>query len=505
MPQQTAKPASVFGRDTEWRALTAFATRSAPRATLGVVSGRRRMGKTFLLRALVERLGGFYFGATEATATESLRQFGAALAAHTGSPARFAFATWDEAITTLFRHGSQPDGPDGSSDPGGRSFLVVVDEFPYLTRATPEIPSLIQRELDRYQTQSNRLRLLLCGSAMSVMGGLLAGTAPLRGRAGLELVVQPFGYRDAAEFWTVGHQPGLAARLHAVVGGTPAYRHQFLADDTPGGDEEFDDWICRTVLSPVSPMFREARYLLAEEAEIRDPALYQSVLAAVAEGNATRGGIASYIGRKAVDIAHPLNVLRDCRLLVRENDLFRSGRSWFRIAEPLVTFYQAIMRPSWARLEAGQAEPVWRESAPRFASQVVGPHFEAICREYLLLSGHRVLGSDAAGEVGTGVVTDPARRQQIQIDAAVLAPGSPTGPRRVLALGEAKWGTVLGLGHLDRLARARDVLAARGHDTGRCRLVCFGAAGFDPGLRDRTAEDPSVKLVDVAALYDPAT
>ncbi|WP_353944013.1 hypothetical protein ABII15_21900 [Streptomyces sp. HUAS MG91] len=69
---------------------------------------------------------------------------------------------------------------------------------------------------------------------MSVMGGLLSSTAPLRGRAQLELVVRPFGYRAAAQFWDVAQEPALAARLHAVVRGTPAYRRQFLADDVPG-------------------------------------------------------------------------------------------------------------------------------------------------------------------------------------------------------------------------------------------------------------------------------
>ena len=106
------------------------------------------------------------------------------------------------------------------------------------------------------------------------------------------------------------------------------------------------------MLNPQTPLFREARYLLAEETEIRDPSLYHSVLAAVAEGNNTSGGIASYIGRKSNEVAHPLRVLEDCRLLVKEPDLFRSGGIRYRIVEPLVTFYQAIMSRDWARLES---------------------------------------------------------------------------------------------------------------------------------------------------------
>ncbi|MEU0569070.1 ATP-binding protein [Nonomuraea sp. NPDC005983] len=235
------KPPHVFDRRAEWDGLTAFVNRPLPHAMLGIVSGRRRMGKTYLLRALVETHGGFYFGATAATETESLRQFGAAIAVHVGSPAPFSFATWDDAISYLFGL---------AAPPGEEPLLVVIDEFPYLAKAAPELPSLIQREIDRFQGAESRMRLLLCGSAMSVMGGLLASTAPLRGRAQLELVVRPFGYQAAADFWGVIDSPALAARLHAVVGGTPAYRRQFLADDVPGSPEEFDDWICRTVLSP---------------------------------------------------------------------------------------------------------------------------------------------------------------------------------------------------------------------------------------------------------------
>ncbi len=209
----------------------------------------------------------------------------------------------------------------------------------------------------------SRTRLLLRGPAMSVMGGLLSGSAPLRGRAGFELIVHPFGYRDAARFWDIT-DPKLAVLVHSVVGGTPAYRRELLREDTPGDLADFDSWVIRTVLNPQTPLFREARYLLAEETEIRDPSLYHSVLAAVAEGNNTSGGIASYIGRKSNEVAHPLRVLEDSRLLIKEPDLFRSGRARYRIAEPLITFYQAIISREWPVSNSAVDQP----SGPELAS-----------------------------------------------------------------------------------------------------------------------------------------
>jgi hypothetical protein len=100
----------------------------------------------------------------------------------------------------------------------------------------------------------------------------------LRGRAGLGLIVHLFSYRDAARFWQIS-DPKLAVLVHSVVGGTPAYRQELVREDTPADLADFDAWVTRTVLNPQTPLFREARHLLAQETEIRDPSLYHSVLA----------------------------------------------------------------------------------------------------------------------------------------------------------------------------------------------------------------------------------
>jgi hypothetical protein len=335
---------------------------------------------------------------------------------------------------------------------------------------------------------------------MSVMGGLLAGNAPLRGRAGLEMVIKPFGYRDAARFWGLSDS-GLAARLHAIVGGTPAYRRQFVRDDAPAGQEDFDDWVVRSVLNPDRPLLREARYLLAEETDIRDPALYHSVLAAIAAGNQTWGGIASYIGRRTSDIAHPLTVLEDAGLVAKQADVFRAGRTRYHITEPLITFYEAIMRPRWADLESGLGADVWADTRAAFGSQVVGPHFEALCREFARAAGRSVFGTPV-GEVASGTVPDPANKAQIEIDVAVLAPARPGEQRQVISLGEAKWGKVMTQRHVERLRRARALLAVKGYDTNATTLACYSGAGFDPALL-AAARDGDVLLVGVDRLYQP--
>jgi uncharacterized protein len=272
-----------------------------------------------------------------------------------------------------------------------------------------------------------------------------------------------------------------------------------VRDDVPAGLRDFDDWVQRAVLNPDRPLLREARYLLAEEADIRDPALYHSVLAAIATGNARWSAIASYIGRKSSDIAHPLNVLEDCGLIAKEEDAFRSGRAVYRITEPLIRFYEAVMRPRWGDLEQGLGRQVWEDSGQRFSSEVVGPHFEAVCRDFSLRRGREVFGRPV-GQVGAGVVGDQSARGQIQIDVAVLGPAERGRPREVISLGEAKWGETMGVRHAARLQRARSLLADKGFDTSHTVLTCYSGAGFDPELQ-RAALSPDVRLADLDMIY----
>lgn len=414
--------------------------------------------------------GGLYFPALEETEAVSIRGFAAALMRQ-GIAVTRPLRDWGEAVELVLS--AVRDEPR----------TVVIDEFPFLVKASPSLPSIIQRELGPGGSGSGSMaRLLLCGSAMSVMGQLLSGQAPLRGRASLELIVRPFSYRDAARFWGA-EDPRLAVLLHSIVGGTPAYRREFAAFDVPDGLADFEPWVTRTVLNPQSPLFREARYLLAEEMEIRDPGLYQSVLGAIAAGNRTNGGIANFIGRKSADLTHPLNVLEGRSLVAREPDVLRRGRWTYRVTEPLINFYEAIMRHEWFWLEAGQAEAVWRQQRADFLSRVVGPHFESICRTFAQSAGEEIFGVPV-GEVGAGVVNDPEVRSQIEVDVVVFAPAAPGESRKIVSLGEVKWGQVMGRGHVDRLARARALLSAN-FDTSECVLACYSAAGFQESLQNK--------------------
>jgi len=489
------KPGYVFARDRAWVELVSFATDQREHPTLAVVTGLRRQGKTYLLHALTDAVGGLYFDAAPATERESLRMFGAAVGRRVGAGAQLDFGSWPEALDYLFALAPHRPG------------LVVIDEFPLLAKTSPQLPTLLARalaetgETGAVDVRRSRTRLVLCGAATPAMHKLIDQGGPLAAQAQLELVVRPLDYRDAARFWNIT-DPRLAVLVHSVVGGTPAYRRQFVRDDIPLNLDDFDGWVVRTALNPTTPLMREARYLLADELDLRDLALYHSVLAAVAEGRTTWSAIAEYVGRKAAELARPIAVLEACGLLAKEVDPFRAGRARYRITEPLIAFYQAIMRGTWSRLEHGHGERVWYESAHRYSSLVVGPHFATLCRRFVSSAPGKLFGDLPEGplQVAPGSVADPGRRAHIPIDVAMLGSTRPGEPRPVLSLGIAKWDDVMGLGHLVQLRRARDLLAARGYHTESTMLACYSAAGFDADLR-AAAEREDILLVGLDDLY----
>jgi AAA+ ATPase superfamily predicted ATPase len=483
------RPVDMFDRDWEWAQLSRFVTSQTPGATLGVVSGRRRQGKTFLLEAVCEVTGGFYFAATEAVPQqEALRQLGLAVSSFSGAPGAIRFESWAHAVDGLLALATD------------RALPVVLDEFPYLVRAAKDLPSIIQKALSprRPERAASRARLLLCGSSISFMGGLLSGQAPLRGRAGLELVVPSFNFRLAAEFWGLTGDLRLAALVYFVLGGTPAYRTEHLQGAAPAGTDDFDRWVVEHVLNPASPLFREARALLAEDPSLRDTGMYHTVLAAVAEGNATRGGIAARVERKAVDISHHLTVLEDAGLLVADPDAFRRNRSEYRITEPLVRFYHAIMRPHWVQLERvrpGRTERIWAAAQPCFRSNVIGPVFERMCRVWSADFADETSLGGMPGRVLSGVVHDSAARRGHEVDVAVFGPDDA-----LLAIGEVKWGDVLGTAHLERLEHVAELLGKRGQAPGR--LLLFSGAGFMPALTEQASRSGGrIQLVDLQRLY----
>ncbi|MEV4221698.1 ATP-binding protein [Nonomuraea sp. NPDC049725] len=479
------KPERVLARDAEWSALAQFVEHPDNRMRLGVVSGRRRVGKSFLLRALAEVYGGLYVTAVaEEGVVPARRRFAGDIARYAGiGPELVADAGWESLLTTAIDLTARRNG------------LLVIDELPYWMAHSPELPGLLQLLYDQSQAGlgQERGRVIVCGSAISVMNELLSGTKALRGRASIDLRLQPFDLPTMARHWGVD-DPAVAVRLHSVLGGAPGYRN--LANvPAPRTLAELDGWVAATVLDPSQALFSgsEAEYLLREDPRFTGSSLHYAIINAVAQGATSPAKIGGLLEQPRGSLTRPIEALAGAGFLRYDHDPLWERRPVITVADPIVRFHNLIAVPQRDLVDTSRSAEAWRRAQPTFTARILGPHFEDCARAWLR-------AQDAgAGQVTATVVNDASGRAKHEID--VIALDKRSGRAVVTLIGEAKATiTKRGVADLDRLDRLRALLAEQGHDTSSATLAVFSLEGFHADLKATADRRDDVILVDLPTL-----
>lgn len=494
------RPSSLFDREVEWEDLSRFVLSSRPGLRLGIVYGRRRYGKSYLLRRLVEALGGVYHLALREERRPALDRFANSLSRQLQWAPPQPFRDWSDAL-------QQAVGRLGMS--GTQPQLLVIDEYSYLQQNSPELDSAAQAVMD--ETAAGRLAeswtapvsIVLCGSAMSVMTQILSGASPLRGRATLDMPLAPFDYRQARGYWGI-EDLDAAFAVHTVVGGAAGYKDLTADVGIPARGDDLPDWLAATVLNPSHVLFREDEYLLREDPRVTDEATYYSLLQAVADGRTSPTKIAEALGRTSNDISHHLGVMTTAGFVVRHEDLLAHRRPVYRVADPIVRFHHLINRRHRARLEDRQALEVWSDAEATYRSQIVGPHFESMCRLWVdRYASEDTLGGSADRSASVQV-NDRRKREKFELDVVALQRGSRKGKTKVIQfMGEAK-AHQLGTDALGRLDELADQLAGRSGValSPTAKRFLFSIQGFTPELTAAADARPDVELVDLQRLYE---
>ncbi len=297
--------------------------------------------------------------------------------------------------------------------------------------------------------------------------------------------------------------PDVGLKLHAFVGGTPGYR-DLLGNASPQTVDELDHLLLTTVLNPSHALFSEAGYLLREDPRVVDRSLYHSIVASIAAGAGTPARIATAIGRPERSLGHALDVLLTAGFVVRDEDVLLQRRAVLSLADPIVRFHEVVIAPRLAAFEDRDAANAWQHAAQSVNSQILGPHFEFIAREWVRRFASPATLGGTVDVVGRTVVNDSHERSRIELDVVALAPGQrPQGKQvTVLAIGEAKFSrSPRGMRDLARLDRAKALLMSRGIVAGPARLLLFGRSGFDADLESAATARGDVELVDLARLW----
>lgn len=467
-----------------------FLGSGADRHTLGLVYGRRRIGKSTLLEAVTHDRGGFYWEATRTESAIQLARLGDALGGHLGV-GRLALGTWEEALAQLLRLGANGPVP------------VVVDEFGHVLETDPAIDSVVATALGPGSQRANpgQARLILCGSAIAMLAALTSGQAPLRGRAGMELVMHPHDFRSAAGWLGPEPDPALAARVFAVIGGVIGYATDMVDHDLPDGSADFDRWVAARVLSPAATLHHEATTLLAEDPALAtaSPVIHHSILGAIANGSVTAGRIAKYLGRSVPGIDPALRRLIAAGFVIRHTDPIRAQRPTYALADPFLQFHYAVLEPHGPLLRDRDPRTAWDERlSATYRSRVRGPVFEEQARTWVRRCAAPATLGGPSDLVGPSVAVVGGEERQLDLVVATAdRPEAAPSQRSVLAIGEAKAGETMGTGRLTDLERAQ---AALGPRAAAAKLLLFAPA-FTAELVAVASRRPDLELVDLDRLY----
>jgi uncharacterized protein len=365
------------GRDREIAFLEELHGSGKPE--LFVLYGRRRVGKTELLQQFCQSRRAVYFLAAQVRAKDNLAAFGRALAEGLDDALAQSveFPDWTAALAFAAERA------------GGERLVLVLDEFPYLCEASKGLPSEVQRFWDT-RGKKSPLMLVLCGSQVSFMEREVLGErSPLFGRRTAQRRLEALEPRETLAFfprWSVRDR----LLAYAILGGMPAYLQRF--DDRRPLLEN----VLRETLRPEGYLFDEVQFLL--RAELSNPATYNSILAAVAQGAEKVGEIALTVGVDSTTANKYLTVLRELRLVEREvpltdPDPLRSRRGTYRIADRFLAFHFRHLQPNLSLVHAGRGARVLEER--------VQPDLERLydeARADFLLSHLRREAADVLGE-----------------------------------------------------------------------------------------------------------
>ena len=397
------KPTDVFDRDAEWADLADFALSPLPGLRIAVVYGRRRQGKSYLLRRLADAAGGLYHLATEQAEAVSLRRFGDSLAVWSGlSVSAFGFSGWEQALQTAAEMMAVRSLPRRGTRIAGARRVPLPDTGNARTSVDCAVP------LRQPGTGFGRAGPAAAPDPVRV--GDIGDGRPTIGDQG---AARPRSARAAGSgVWLPGCAGVLEdresrSRIRAQCRGR---RHARLpgagtGSPVPENPALLGDWLARNVLRPSMPLFDEASRVVHEDPRIRDTGTYSSVLAAVAAGESSPTKIGGLLGRPATSLAHQMTTLASAGFIDRRQDLLLDRRPVVTVADPMVRFGQLVIQPYLSDLEAGRAHQVWTGAAHTVESKILGPHFEALAAEWTARYG----AAEADLEVGlVGRPSSPA-------------------------------------------------------------------------------------------------
>lgn len=435
---------------------------SSDHAELFVLYGRRRVGKTELLRAFCSDKPHLFFIATLCSDQEQLATFSQQVYGfnHSDVAQGFTFPSWEAAFRAL---DDLPMNPRP---------IIVLDEFTYLISGNRAIPSILQKVWDE-KLRNTQLVLVLCGSYIGMMETEVLGyQATLYGRRTASTLLRPLDLPSSSLFFP-RYSPDEKLLAWAILGGMPYYLRTFT--------DQLDLFtnIRQQILNfQTGTLFSEPRLLLMEE--LREPRNYFSILRAIAQGRTRLNEIVQASGVGEVNsVSRYLDILQQMHLITRrvpatEGQPEKSKKGLYQIDDHFLRFWFRYVHPNQSGLDLGLSEAILEQRIRPDLDHFAATVFEEAAQMFI------------ARLARAGRLTFIPERiggwwdRNAEID--VLAISQTEGTALV---GECKWSVnPVGTNGFEEL-KQKAILLMHASEIKEVQYALFSRSGFTPALQDQ--------------------
>lgn len=454
-----------IGREKELTALNNLY--ASDKFEFAVIYGRRRVGKTALINQFIGDKKSIYFMGVESNSKQNLENFSKSIfELSTGFDFAPTFDSFQHALEYVFKLAEN------------ERIILAMDEYPYVARSSKSLASTLQLLIDKYKDNS-KLMLILCGSSMSYMEDhVLSYKAPLYGRRTAQIKLLPFSFNETCRYFK-NFSDTDKAMVYGMVGGTPQYLLQM------NDKLSLENNIKNTFLNPTSSLFEEPENLLKQE--VREPALYNAIITAIAGGASRMAEISSKVGENTNVCAVYLKNLLLLGIIRKETPYGEksSKKSIYSIEDNLFRFWYRFVPDNNSIIARGATELAYKRIEP-YLSEYMGKVFEEICTQYLW---NELLDEKCPvqfSSLGRWWGNDPKQKKQTEIDIM------GEQDKNTALFGECKWtNEKVDLGVLETLKERSKLFSYK-----NTYLYLFSKSGFTKGCIDKADEMGNVTLVN---------
>ena len=368
-------------RDEE---LEFFAQRFAsPLPEFIILYGRRRIGKTEIIKQFIKNKKAIYFLADRRPEAENIKELQKNMAEFL-KDSLFERAKFENYIE-LFK--------EFADKAGNQRFILVIDEFSYLMESNKAIDSIFQKIWDEH-LRKTKIFLILCGSSISMMESLMEHKNPLYGRRTGQWKVEMLKFKDARKFLPK-YDAENQIKAFSILDGIPQYLLQF--DDKKSLTENLKE----RVFNKGSFLHIEPEFLLREE--LREPRNYFAILKSISFGNTTFGEIANHtqldktLISKYLDTLATLHLIEKIYPVTSRKEKARDTR--YKIRDNFFDFWFKFIYPHKEDIEESKAGMIAHLMNTEF-NAYVGRKFEAICTEFLIEGNRKNLALFKIEKIG---------------------------------------------------------------------------------------------------------